>query len=291
MRIAEESMFDFWGNPATTVKQRCYISLDKAALRVKTPYNQAFVAGIKSIPAPMRSFDGDTKEWLIDPSYGQQIAELIKQVFGENVALPNYPNAVVSSEKRILDVWYLGTTKNKGGDEPEAFGMNCLKQWEFIFPESALREWFEGIENRFISATTLYGILGVQRNALAEDIKSAYRRAARQWHPDICKEPNAQEVFLKIKEAYELLSEPSKRARYDAGLALEATLSTTRSESIALGSYRSPLRCGYILAKGTARIGRFVVEEIEAWEDITSDQGVLVASWPAGANEPVWQWV
>lgn len=284
-------MFDFWGNPAT-VKTRCHISMDKAALRVKTPYNQAFVVEIKSIPASMRSFDSNTKEWLIDPSYGQKVVELIEQIFGEKVTLPNFSSAAVS-EKRILDVWYLGTTKYKGGDEPEAFGMNGLNQWEFIFPESTLREWFEGTENRLISAITLYGILGVQRNALAEDIKSAYRRAARQWHPDICKEPNAQEMFLKIKDAYELLSDPIKRVRYDAGLALEASLASKPLDitQISAGGYRSPLRCGYILAEGKVRIGRFVVEKIEAWEDITSDQGVLVASWPASTNAPVWQWV
>lgn len=285
-------MFDLFGNPVA-VKNRCHVTIDKAELRVKTPYSSAFVAGIKSIPASMRSFDGDTKEWLIDPSYGQKVVALIEQTFGESVPLPKELNTPVSAEKRILDVWYLGTTKNKGGDEPEAFGMNCMKQWEFIFPESVLREWFEGTGNRLTSAITLYGVLGVQRNALAEDVKNAYRRAARQWHPDVCKEPNAQEVFLKIKEAYELLSDPIKRVRYDAGLALEATLASKSMDntSITAGGYRSPLRCGYILAEGTVRIGRFVVERIDAWEDITSDQGVLVASWPAGANEAVWQWV
>jgi curved DNA-binding protein CbpA len=116
----------------------------------------------------------------------------------------------------------------------------------------------------------------------------------KQWHPDVCKEPNAQEMFIRIKEAYELLSNPLKRARYDAGLALEASLRDTSFDGwnmAVLSGYRSPLRCGYILAEGFEKLGRFVVQKILDWQDITSERGVLVASWPAGAKEPVWKWV
>lgn len=60
-----------------------------------------------------------------------------------------------------------------------------------------------------------YSILGVDRNASADDIKKAYRRLARQFHPDKNKDPKAEERFKTIGEAYEVLSDPEKRAAYD----------------------------------------------------------------------------
>lgn len=60
-----------------------------------------------------------------------------------------------------------------------------------------------------------YEILGVPRSASAEDLKSAFRRLARQYHPDVNKEPDAEERFKEINEAYAVLSDPEKRAAYD----------------------------------------------------------------------------
>ena len=60
-----------------------------------------------------------------------------------------------------------------------------------------------------------YGIMGVERTASAEDIKRAYRKLARRYHPDVSKEPKAEERFKEIGEAYEVLRDPEKRAAYD----------------------------------------------------------------------------
>ncbi len=60
-----------------------------------------------------------------------------------------------------------------------------------------------------------YRILGVQRTANAEEVKTAYRRLARKYHPDVSKEPNAEERFKEVQEAYEVLKDPEKRAAYD----------------------------------------------------------------------------
>ena len=60
-----------------------------------------------------------------------------------------------------------------------------------------------------------YDILGVDRNASKEDLKTAYRRLARKYHPDVNKEPGAEEQFKEINRAYEVLSEPETRSRYD----------------------------------------------------------------------------
>src|SRR5579864_1038242 len=60
-----------------------------------------------------------------------------------------------------------------------------------------------------------YKILGVERAATAEQIKTAYRRLARKYHPDVSKEPNAEARFKEMQEAYEVLRDAEKRAAYD----------------------------------------------------------------------------
>jgi curved DNA-binding protein len=60
-----------------------------------------------------------------------------------------------------------------------------------------------------------YAILGVPRNATQEEIKRAYKRLARQYHPDVNKSPEAEEKFKEINEAYAVLSDPEKRKIYD----------------------------------------------------------------------------
>ncbi|BAZ66334.1 MAG: molecular chaperone DnaJ [Pelatocladus maniniholoensis HA4357-MV3] len=64
-------------------------------------------------------------------------------------------------------------------------------------------------------ARDYYEILGVSRDTDKEEIKHAYRRLARKYHPDVNKEPGAEERFKEINRAYEILSEPETRARYD----------------------------------------------------------------------------
>ena len=63
----------------------------------------------------------------------------------------------------------------------------------------------------------LYELLGVSRDADADTIKKAYRRLARQYHPDVNPDPDAQERFKEISLAYEVLSDAQKRAAYDRG--------------------------------------------------------------------------
>ncbi|MFN3598216.1 MAG: molecular chaperone DnaJ [Aquificaceae bacterium] len=60
-----------------------------------------------------------------------------------------------------------------------------------------------------------YEILGVPKDATQEEIKKAYRRLARKYHPDFNKDPSAQEKFKEINEAYQVLSDPEKRKLYD----------------------------------------------------------------------------
>ena len=60
-----------------------------------------------------------------------------------------------------------------------------------------------------------YAIMGVARDATAEQIKQAYRKLARKYHPDVSKEPDAEQRFKEVGEAYEVLRDPARRAAYD----------------------------------------------------------------------------
>src|SRR5262245_38677941 len=60
-----------------------------------------------------------------------------------------------------------------------------------------------------------YNVLGVDRKASQDDIKHAYRRLARKYHPDVSKEKDAEEKFKNLQEAYEVLKDAEKRSSYD----------------------------------------------------------------------------
>lgn len=75
-------------------------------------------------------------------------------------------------------------------------------------------------QSHFHTSNTLfnmnpYEILGVSRNASQDEIKRKYRQLSKQYHPDLNKEPNAQDKFSEITNAYEVLSDPQKRQMYD----------------------------------------------------------------------------
>ena len=61
-----------------------------------------------------------------------------------------------------------------------------------------------------------YEVLGVDRKASADEIQRAYRKLARTYHPDVNKDPGAEDRFKEISEAYDILSDPDLRKRYDA---------------------------------------------------------------------------
>lgn len=60
-----------------------------------------------------------------------------------------------------------------------------------------------------------YAVLGISRDAKPEDIRKAYRRLSKKYHPDVNKEAGAEEKYKEINEAYEVLKDPEKRQKYD----------------------------------------------------------------------------
>ena len=277
------------------------LTFNGQAIEFSSPYDPSLVADLKAkIPSTERKWDNYRKVWIVAPQHGYLLADLCYQHLRELVMVPQIAGKVQTrNETRILEVRYIGTTKDRGNGERSAFGM-CNRSWSVIFPEQVLRDYFLAGDAKPGEETTLYGVLGVKQSAGIEDIKKAYRRLALQWHPDRCKEPDAAEQFMRVKDAYEVLS--TKREKYDAGLKLQASFKKTedrrRKEDqhrlelmISANGYRAPYRCGYVLAEGTDVLGRFVVSKILEWEDITNQYGqTLVVSWPFGAESPVEVW-
>jgi DnaJ-domain-containing protein 1 len=258
-------------------------------LVLHTRYDPSLVAALKTrIPATSRKWDNDRKAWVVDPRYGQLVGELVKTYLGETVSVPA-AGVRPSVETRMLRIEYLGRCKPRGVGEPSAMGW-ADGGWSVVVPESVLRAWFEPTAPT-ARPGTFYGILLVAEDATDAEIRSAYRRLAKQWHPDVSKEPDAKERFQAIQRAYSVLSDPQLRRKYDAGLAFEASSPSTRAPLVTY-DYRSPLRCGWVLAEGTTLVGRFVVKAIHQWTDIVDGAGrTMVTSWPVGAEHFVTEWV
>ncbi len=78
-----------------------------------------------------------------------------------------------------------------------------------------IAEIFVVLKDKEFMSSSLYETLGLQKGASSDEIKKAYRRLARKYHPDINKEKGAEDKFKEINAAYEVLSDEKKRAQYD----------------------------------------------------------------------------
>jgi len=266
------------------------VSLEKDALVISTPYNSGFVASLKSeIPYTNRKWDTQRKVWLVTPDFYNVIANLVLTHYRVklNIQVPIPTKALGFTELRIFECRYIGATKDRGGGERTALGWTGT--WNIIFPENVLKMWV-GVELRPGGETTLYARLGVRSDASTDEVKSAYRKMAKTWHPDICHDPDASAQFQAIPAAYEILGDPDKRIRYNVGLALEWTLSKKIEDSTA--GYRCPIRCGQLIVTGNQVLDKFNVQKIDSWMDIKDAFGrILVPSWPMGAEMPVEEWL
>jgi hypothetical protein len=286
------------------------LTLDNGTLVYRTPYDPHLVAALKAaIPATDRKWDPRRRVWLVAPAHGQTLVALTAQYLGVQLStqLSAFTTAGPKREARVLEVRYIGATKDRGDGDRSAFGW-VQGEWSAIFPEPVLLSWFgdspsnpDSPRDTGQSTTTLYAVLAVKRVATGAEIRTAYRRMARQWHPDVCKEPDAHERFIRIQQAYDVLKDPRLRARYDAGLQLEQAARVAEQQqrelyqpnwSAMIDGYRPPLRCGILLVEGIEQLGRFIVDNILAWEDVVDAQGrTLVTSWPMGAETFEERWV
>lgn len=288
------------------------IEADKRGLIVRTPYSSMFVSELKRlVPASDRQFDGQSKAWIVSPQYGPAIQKLIMTVYKEAVHVPAMKAGSGKLEHVEIRVEYIGQCKQRRDGSVSAYGHDG-NNWLHVFPESVLSAFFgqdvsisvEGEETRSkvkSAPSTLYAALLVKQDCTPADLKAAYRRMARLTHPDVNHEPDAAEQFQMVKRAWDVLSDPTTRRRYDAGLALEASLKQQRplyglAESLKARQaglyFRSPLRCGLLIIDGEQRLGRIVVSRIHSWADITREDGkTMVSSWQFGADHFEVNWV
>ena len=278
------------------------------SLAFRSSYDPGLVAALKAcIPYQDRRWDAGNKCWLIAPGHEQALADICRRYLGVELRPPGQGAiSPAASVQRLLKVLYIGAPKERDDGSVSAFGY-ADGDWTVIFPQDVLKSWFElgaspeekpGVVEGL--PPTLYAILGAKRSASEQELKKAYRNMARRWHPDVNRDDDAPEMMKRINDAWAVLSDPMMRRKYDAGLRLEASLHKSRRESwtdwktmaAGVNSWRPPVRCGFILAEGKPSLGRFLVECILQWEDITDADGrILVTSWPMGAMKFVAQWV
>ncbi|KAL0417899.1 UNVERIFIED_CONTAM: Chaperone protein DnaJ [Sesamum radiatum] len=118
-----------------------------------------------------------------------------------------------------------------------------------------------------------YEVLGVSPSASTKDIKRAYRRLALKYHPDVNKEAGAQEKFMRIKQAYNVLLNSKSRGRYDTG-----NQGSDFSYS-ATGSYKTNTREAGEEFYGFEDFFRDLQEEFRNWETNAATQGKPKSLW------------
>lgn len=255
-------------------------------------YDSILVGVVKSLSTSDRRWDAQKKAWVIAPEALTELIEKVQAATGKILQPPLIQ--AQKNETTILTVHYLGRCKDRNG-EPSAFALLADGEWGAIFPESALRTWFEAEEMRPNMQSNLFSILDVKKTASLDEIKAGYRKMAKLWHPDICSnDPDGTEQFMRIQKAWEVLSDDLSRERYLVGLMMEATLSSAKPDTqyqVQQG-YRAPLRCGLVMVEGRKKAGRFVVITILGWQDIYNAEGLMMtSSWSVENNQAVIQWV
>jgi hypothetical protein len=272
--------------------------------QIKIPYNlkDDFKA---RVPAKYRGWDQDARCWTVSRE-GIAIAQAFLESHFGKIEIPplDESNAIAATIQKTFTAEYIGQCKERDGGIISALG--CVHGfWSLEFPEEVLKVWFERRVSKD-GLQTFYQTLCVFETSTDQEIKSAYRRLSRQWHPDVCQneEANPGETFRKLTDAYEVLRDPTKRRRYDAGLffereakkkpEIEPAYSYRGRERRKFESkyFRSPLRCGLITAEGTQRLSRFTVSKILSWDDITDGDGrVMTASWNKHTESIEIKWI
>jgi hypothetical protein len=273
-------------------------------------YDPGLVAALKSrIPATSRKWNPTAKCWEFDPSWAGVVSDLCLDHLGQRPQMPAVQGHTrPQSETRLLQVEYIGQLKDRGDGELTAFGAvadhNTLLgkwspvwgmpeplAWNMVFSEKVLKDWFEGDNQKdTLNITTLYAMLALKRTATQDEVKKAWRKMARRYHPDVNHDDDAHVMMQKINDAYEVLRNPNMRKRYDAGLQLEASIGQAKP-SYSFDTWRPPIRCGLIMATGHEKLGRFVIEKINEWHDIVENGMTLVTSWDLATNSLVREWI
>lgn len=246
-------------------------------------YDPALTEEVKRLPSWGRGWVRERKVWQVAPVLAPTLAEWLSNASQTQVTAPP-ASAYAPLEPMAIRALYVAAVKGER-DWAAANVMDERQQWAAVLWGPAVKAWF-GSSN---DDTTLYGLLGVSPASDVDTIKRAAKRLLLQWHPDVCREPDAEERTHRIIEAREILTNPKLRARYDAGLRAQQLVARQLQTT---DIYRPPLRSGLIVGRGYIIAGKPVMTQIERWDDLLDDhKRVAVVSWPKGADQPVVRWM
>lgn len=287
------------------------VKQSKDGLLFYSSYDAGLVASLKyEIPSNMRQWNPNKTCWIVDNSQLNMLKDIVKDHLGVDLHVPvgvgSYANPNHST--RLIRVEYIGQIKDRGNGELSAYGARFpdetkpyqmlsianqqkLLMWDTVFPEQALKKWFLGGNAKDTpNMSTFYTVLAIQQSTPQKEIKTAWRKMVKRYHPDKNSDVDAADMTIKINEAYNILRNPTKRKKYDAGLKLQSSLGQS-VKPIRGSGFNIPVRCGMILAKGHDSVGRFIVDEILEWTDIVENGRTLITSWNLSTNSLRREWI
>lgn len=145
-----------------------------------------------------------------------QVFNYLKILLDGNIFFKMDRIAFEAHKNKILNDLFLKIDINENDYFVYKFDYDFSKLYENQY-DDFFDEYEETLdfEDDFNVETNYYIILGVQKNATIDEIKKAYRIKAKEWHPDICKKENAEEMFKQINQAFKILRNEEKRKEYD----------------------------------------------------------------------------
>lgn len=148
-----------------------------------------------------------------------EIVNYLTPLLENNIFLKMDKIAFEANKNKILNELFLLIDINEEDYFVSKFNYDFSKLYEnqyddFFDDENEIEEF----ENELNFEINYYEILGIEKNASIEEIKKAYRQKAKEWHPDICKKDNAEEMFKQINQAFKILKNEEKRKEYDESL-------------------------------------------------------------------------
>jgi hypothetical protein len=269
---------------------------------VDTGYNEAYQTWFKrSIPPKDRDWNGKPSYagqpwfsrscWTVNAKHFQLIRAKLNEIYGYCDVVGS-PAQARQNETVTFVLDYIGNLKEKEAGQPLSFAVRDgnREDWNVIFPQDVLEKWFGFTLSSPVLAGSYYTVLSIAQGAAGSDIKRAYRQAARTYHPDYNKDSDANQQFIKVQEAYETLSNPLLRKKYDAALSWKEEAGIKEDKEYGV-LWRPPVRCGLMKAKIEHAAGRWIINEVLAWQDQVNVSGyVRVTYWDIHAGGDFGTW-
>lgn len=145
------------------------------------------------------------------------IANKLELILEKNIFYKMDRNTFDESRNKILNDLFSEIKINSDDYFVSKFNYDFSKLYEDQYNDFDYDDFMDDslIDEDCYFEVNYYSILGIEKNASMDEIKNAYRKKAKEWHPDICKDKNAEEMFKKINKAFKVLKNEDKRKEYD----------------------------------------------------------------------------